>query len=83
MISRADSSTLPLIKSFRFAIESPRLQIQPLHRLDRCHLAAFPLADHLLELRTVYRLATFVDTIFFGDSYALALLIRTQSRRQE
>ena len=47
------------------------------------YMTDMALSEDSFKLRAVYRLATFVDTIFFGDSYALALLIRTQSRRQE
>lgn len=71
--SRAEKSALPLIDLFHSPIERPRLQIQPLHRLDCCYFSSAPLTDNSFKLRAVDWLATFVDTIFFGDSYALTL----------
>ena len=58
-----------------FSVERPRLQVQPLHRLDCCKLSSAPLTDNSFKLRAVYRLATFVDSVLLCDGYSLSKCI--------
>ena len=71
--SRADFSALPLIDLFHSPIESSRLQVQPLHRLDCCYFSSAPLTDNIFKLRAVYRFSPFVDAVLLCDCYTFTL----------
>lgn len=68
MISRADSSTLPLIQPFRFAIESSWFQIKTLH----CFKSAIEAHPKVTFKKCANRVGlgfwayTFLPTLFAG-----------------